>query len=230
MNYYEIVAIKVNPDKDSFKKRIEYSCQIEYPCICPHCGKGMFPTRLYSLIPANTEYDFMSSIFQCSICHEVIFTIHRPYTVDKYQITSIFPAPTNTENFSENIEKLSPDFIEIYKQSSQAESNGLNKICGMGYRKALEFLIKDYLIYRNPSEQNKIIKSQLSQCINNYCNDTKIKTLATACAWLGNDETHYERKHKEYGITELKAFICAAITFIDSELTFDEATKLICNN
>lgn len=227
MNYFEIMAIKVNPDKDSFSKRIEYSCQIEYPCICPHCGKGMLPIRLYSLIPANTKYDCMSSIFQCSICNKVIFTIHQPYTVDKYRITSIFPTPTNTEHFSENIKNLSPRFVNIYKQSSQAESNHFDEICGMGYRKALEFLIKDYAIHYYPEEIETIINCTLSQCINRYCDNETIKKLAIACIWIGNDETHYARKNSDYSINDLKEFINVLITYIEQQITIERATKLL---
>lgn len=67
----------------------------------------------------------------------------------------------------------------------------------------------------------------LSRCIQSYCENTKIKTLATACAWIGNDETHYKRKLENRSINDLKTFINAVVTYIDSELSFDEATKLI---
>ena len=36
-------------------------------------------------------------------------------------------------------------FLTIYNQSLSAEDNNLDQIAGIGYRKALEFLIKDYL-------------------------------------------------------------------------------------
>ena len=55
----------------------------------------------------------------------------------------------------------------------------------------------------------------------------KIKTLATASAWLGNDETHYCRKHKDYNIDHLKAFINAIVSYIDSELNVEIAEHLI---
>lgn len=43
----------------------------------------------------------------------------------------------------------------------------LNEIARIGYRKALEFLIKDYCIDKN-KEEEKIKKEPLSQVIINY--------------------------------------------------------------
>jgi len=48
--------------------------------------------------------------------------------------------------FPKEVEKYSKNFIVIYNQAFTAEINGLTEICGLGYRKAFEFLIKDYLI------------------------------------------------------------------------------------
>lgn len=62
------------------------------------------------------------------------------------------------------------------------------------------------------------IKSlMLSPCINKYIDNPKIKTLATASTWLGNDETHYVRKHEDYNIEHLKVFISSVAAFIESD-------------
>jgi len=37
----------------------------------------------------------------------------------------------------------------------------LKEICGVGYRKALEFLIKDYVILNHDDEKEKIEKNSL---------------------------------------------------------------------
>lgn len=97
----------------------------------------------------------------------------------------------------------------------------------MGYRKALEFLVKDYAISINPDKVHEISHTALSPCINKFIDSDRIKALATASAWLGNDETHYCRKHDEYTLKHLKAFISAAVSFIDSELAYQEARQLL---
>mgnify|MGYP000858501655 CR=1 FL=1 len=54
--------------------------------------------------------------------------------------------------------------------------------------------------------------------------DEKIKNLATASTWIGNDETHYIRKHVDKDIQDMKQFIHALLYFIEYQLTVEEAT------
>lgn len=55
----------------------------------------------------------------------------------------------------------------------------------------------------------------------------RLTTLARAATWLGNDETHYVRQHPDYTLKELKAFADAFITFIDADLAYEAALKLV---
>ena len=94
----------------------------------------------------------------------------------------------------------------------------------MGYRKALEFLVKDYAIFLNQEDEDKIKNASLSSCINNYIDNIKIRHLSLASTWLGNDETHYIKKSQDYNII---TFIDATVSFIDSDLAAIKAEKLI---
>lgn len=68
-------------------------------------------------------------------------------------------------------------------------------ICGVGYRKSLEYLVKGYIISEHPTEEDTVkgIHS-IQRCINDYIDDSDIQEMAERAAWLGNDETHYVRK------------------------------------
>lgn len=124
----------------------------------------------------------------------------------------------------ENIEKVSPVFVEIYSQATVAESEALNQIAGVGYRKAAEFLIKDYTISKNKDDEEKIKAIMLGQVIAEYLNDfPKIQALAKSVAWIGNDETHYIRRHDDKDIQDLKKFILSAAQFIAADYDADEA-------
>lgn len=72
-----------------------------------------------------------------------------------------------------------------------------------------------------------ILKATLGACISNYIKDDRLTTLARAATWLGNDETHYVRQHPDYTLKELKAFADAFITFIDADLAYEAALKLV---
>ena len=96
------------------------------------------------------------------------------------------------------------------------------QICGVGYRKALEFLIKDYLIKKIPRDEEIIKKKLLKDCIKDHIDSTKIKTIAEKAAWLGNDETHYVRKWEDKDLTDLKNLINITVHYILMELQADK--------
>ena len=206
------------------------------PKVCPTCGVSTNNDEIIAayVLPDRVEVGIMALICYCSVCNSFYFVIYYIRSLNQgHQYNTIgdlpnfiYPNRRPRQNFSENIENVSKRFIEIYKQASIAESENLAEICGMGYRKALEFLIKDYAILKNPDLKSTIKSLPLSKVINTYVESSHIKTLALASAWIGNDETHYVRKHEDYGTEELKAFINATVSFIDSEVNYFKAKLL----
>lgn len=130
----------------------------------------------------------------------------------------ILPKVIPPASFSDEISSVSSDFVEIYIQAGKAENESLDKIAGVGYRKALEFLIKDYAIQQNPDKKDEIQNQQLGKCISIYVSDQKIKTVSKRAAWLGNDETHYVRLWESKDINDLKMLINLTVYWIESEI------------
>jgi len=118
----------------------------------------------------------------------------------------------------EQITKTSADFVTIYDQAMQAESAKLDQLVGMGLRKALEFLIKDFLVKEHAEEADEIRRMLLGRCIEKYVDDGKLKMAAQRAAWLGNDETHYERRWDTKDVTDLKRLVHLTENWIDSAL------------
>lgn len=103
------------------------------------------------------------------------------------------------------VRNISPQFIKIYNQAEEAERRKLDQICGLGYRKAFEFLIKDYLVAKHPEKENEIKNSyKFAQLIKDYVTDNKVKLLAERTSWLGNDHAHYTKKWIDKDIGDLK--------------------------
>lgn len=204
---------------------------VELASACPHCGVHLNPNVLNSVLIeyAQEENNKLFIFNYCSSCEECFISRHifDEFDGSGYYFHSSAPLSHFENTFSEGISKLSPDFVSIFNQSLHAEELGLTDICGMGYRKALEYLVKDFIISQKPEEKDVISSKMLSSCINEYISDPRLKTLAKASAWLGNDETHYVRKHTDYNLQNLKAFINAFVTVIDSELAYEEATRLL---
>jgi len=95
----------------------------------------------------------------------------------------------------------------------------------MGLRKALEFLIKDYICYKNPEKEIEIKKLFLGNCISIYIDNSRLKNISERAVWLGNDETHYIRKWKNQDIKDLKNLINITVSWIDTELLADKYEK-----
>lgn len=204
--------------------------EIEFASSCPCCGIALRPTPLYAVCidHDDEEENLIYLLNHCENCNECFISVH-PYDHDNdysYSFQSSALVKSTDCSFSPAITKLSSNFVEIYKQSYRAEMLGLDKICGMGYRKAIEFLIKDYIIYKDPLAKDSVVKLQLMPCINNHIKDKRLIALASASAWLGNDETHYQKRHPEYNLDNLRTFINAFVTFVDADLAYEAAQQL----
>lgn len=229
MDNIELEVKNYAPDNKGFSFDSSFYGTLELPDKCPYCGRSIFPAHLITINVERIEDDEIASIYLCSSCGGYIFTLNHLSSYEAYALTDVFPTSINKEKFSESIAQVSQNFIDIYAQAATAENNGLDEICGMGYRKALEFLIKDYAIKNYPEKNEEISKCTLSQCINTYCDNDTIKKLAMASAWLGNDETHYVRKYENYSIVDLKAFIDVIISYIEQKVTINRAEELLAN-
>lgn len=203
---------------------------IEPPTMCPHCSVAVRPIYLYSYLAEISDdgHGFLYALFSCPHCKEVFLAIYL-YSDRKNEdaYLGVLPNSKFKASFPDIIKAISPDFVKIYNQAYMAEQSELTEICGMGYRKALEFLVKDYAIYKNPDDSNKISSMSLAQCINDYIQPSMVKNLAKASAWIGNDETHYQRKHPEVSFKELKAYIDALVSFINMEANCELAEGFI---
>ncbi len=221
----KIVNVEPSNQNDS-----SFSHQIILPDICPYCQKGIQPIHLASFYanPNHLAEKVISSMFLCPACERIFVGIYTDiYLGSTSYPQNVIPANTFKRDFSSNIETLSPKFCQIYNESLNAENQGLTEICGMGYRKALEFLVKDFAISENPDDEESIKSKMLSKCISDHIDNKKIQTLAKASAWLGNDETHYVRKHEDYDLNNLKSFINATVSYLDSELELKKAEALL---
>jgi len=196
------------------------------PQKCPYCHKTIVPIELYGHI-INTARE-LEVIFICPNfdCYRSFIAYYIYVGNSNYNYRG-FTSIGNTEDkiFTENLLKISKSFVTIYNQAYTAEQYKLDEIWGVGYRKALEFLIKDYLKINKPNEIEDIEKKPLGKCINDYVDDIKIKTVAKRAVWLGNDETHYTRKWEEKDLKDLKILIDLTVHWIEMETltkTFEE--------
>lgn len=206
------------------------SFKLEMPTHCIHCHK-----EVGFIVESTSTYDrevaqTLAVTFQCPSCNH--------YSVSEYTITDKTSNYAELVNYSytkkvevelpKNINKVSKEFVKIYKQAATAEEYNLMSICGVAYRKAAEFLIKDYAIMKHPEQEDYIKKAPLGKIISELLTDfPKVQILAKATAWIGNDETHYVRKHNDKDLDDLKAFLLSATTFIAADYDTDQALEMV---
>ncbi|WP_159635113.1 DUF4145 domain-containing protein [Erysipelothrix anatis] len=215
---------------------IDFSFEVD--SICPLCQMGSSPNLIQTYIP---NFNYAYAMFECVVCKQCYlskFAITTDITLKSYNegntpqsaigfLSSTSPYSHKEKKFDEYIESLSLKFTEIYNQALQAENMGLDEIAGIAYRKSVEFLIKDYLISKHPDSKERIEKEPLKNCIDEFLENKKLKTLALASAWIGNDEAHYIRKHADKDTQSLKKYISAFVHFLEYELSFEEANELV---
>ena len=199
----------------------------DYPQECPECHSTTTPNfKTYHLCIKDNSimYSFLTCPNpKCEVGYTAEYHSENwKLNPANYQFVKVFKGLPKKKTLSETVSKFSSGFEKIYNQSYHAEQTGLDEIAGVGYRKSLEFLIKDYLIKKYPKEEINIKKAMLGPCINKWVDDPRIKKTAKRAAWLGNDQTHYEKRWENKDIVDLKLLIKLTVNWVESEILTDE--------
>ncbi len=223
--------------------RIEYASnsykemELEIPVFCPICGFSHNASFLKNFFYRKKEGISIAAFFTCPNClstycvnylipQNSVRYIDNPSIFKSAHLKSIIPNEQQAKSFPfDDVVLISNRANEVFKQSQKAELSGLDEISGMGYRKCLEILIKDYLIHLNKEDEETIKRRTLNASIDKL-NDENLEVLATRCSWLGNDEAHYIRKHSELDIENLKELLDGVVTFIHLKLLLEKAAKI----
>lgn len=189
--------------------------QVRFPGECPTCNVTMYPIAItFSRIGPNLDVFFMCTNQDCGRA----FVGKYEDQFGNYVFKGVAEPSKKPPQLSPIIEKVSAQFAELYRQSDAAEQHNLLQICGAGYRKSLEFLIKDYCLATHPKEKHQsIIDSALGPCIDSYVENQKIKSVAKRAVWLGNDEVHYQRLWMDKDLQNLKELLQITMSWIEME-------------
>lgn len=198
------------------------------PNICPHCHVAIEPSLIFKYYDKEAQKLF--SMWKCSFnkCYRVFivshyeddwFDFHLERNLNGMPKGPYWPEPIINLKDGKTIgteSEKSSKFITTYLQSLEAETNGLDEVAGMGYRKAIEYLVKDWAIQTNPEKKDKILEEWLSSIIKNYFTG-ELKEILERATWLGNDQTHYNKLFEEYNVLHLKELIDLIMVELDRE-------------
>ena len=221
--------VQVNPNGN-------YLTNVNLDDTCKICQKVTSPIKIDD---QTNEIDFnhyrLCVIRYCLQCNHYFideFDVTREggiYSETSYNLTPLKVKPELPSDIpiSDDVELVSPIGKQIYVQALKAEHEQLDHIAGIGYRKALEFFIKDFSILTNHDDKDKIIKMPLKQVIEEYINDEDLKTFALASTYIGNDEGHFYRKNPDKDLTHLKKYLHGFIYYMEKHLTLFDAQELV---
>lgn len=196
---------------------------VKAPDVCPLCHHAIDPIIHFAFCDRQKPGadNCLQVIFRCTKnnCLNLFIANYSAVNSDcrQFKYSHSVPLKKVNEDFGETIKKISPNFCDIYNQALAAEQDNLREICGVGYRKAIEFLIKDYLIKQTPDKEEEIKKAFLGTCIDKKISNDNLKAMAKRATWLGNDETHYLKKWEGKDLEDLKKLIKATIYWIEME-------------
>lgn len=212
----------------------DYKLSLNEPEKCPCCKYALKPSLLHKQLIANNNSELnLYVVYLCTHCYTPFICqfsnlTKSPNSSSDYSyicntLALIEPNTFQKTNFDKCINEISPDFVDIYNQALQAEHLKLNQISGIGFRKALEFLIKDFLINHEHVGESKVKPTALGNCINTMIDNPQLKIVASRATWLGNDQTHYEQKYTDKDINDLKRLINLSVHWISMIYLTDEA-------
>lgn len=196
------------------------------PDTCPVCHHGMAPKRIHAFADQKKQTETakrkaLQVVYKCPLanCRNLFIARFKPTVSDhtSFALEDAVPFTFRESKFSDKITSISNEFEAIYNEAASAESQGMLHICGPGYRKALEYLIKDYLIMLDTAAKEEIEKEFLGKSIKDRVANVQIKTVAQRAVWLGNDETHYVRKWEDKDLQDQKKLILATVNWIEQE-------------
>ncbi|MCC2959978.1 hypothetical protein LK540_05985 [Massilia sp. IC2-278] len=210
------------------------------PDECPRCNKHIHPKAIGAqVVEASRRRTLtMEAIFLCPNheCTSFFIAYYEQSLVSQgrgysyvYKLVTALPRTPKKPAVFDGIISLSPNFYEIYSQASEADQRKLDQVAGVGYRKALEFLVKDYCCLKRPDDAEKIRATMLGPCIDRYVTDENIRDCAKLATWLGNDETHYVRKWTDRDINDLKALISLTLSWVETSIKTDQYRSAMLN-
>lgn len=217
---------------------IRYEENVE---VCPICAHAVEPKVLSSVFAGRPEVNGTSLeiSFQCirPACLKVFVGVYRQTKINQqgheygdYMLTETIPKLVVPHSVPKEVTGISERFATIYNQATEAETIGLDEIAGIGYRKALEFLIKDFCISKSPENEDTIKTKFLGRVIQEYVEDINIKSCAERAAWLGNDQTHYVRRWEDRDIKDLKILIELTLGWVRNSILTDQYMQGMDNN
>ena len=193
------------------------------PDLCPNCGVSNNPTnRIEGFFNSGNSCILALLSHRCPSCGKYHWTLQNLYG-NKQDPEMLFVYPSvQLTSMDSKIVSLSPRFEKMYHSAERSENIGDYDLAGMGYRAALEILIKDYAVQFTNESKDKIAGYKLNDAIAHfYKNEQTAQVSADVVRIYGNDYAHWDQPdqfNSEEILTQLKAYLRIFTSWIGYQL------------
>ena len=198
------------------------------PDECPICHHAVEPIYVTHHPKRDWDDKPLYIVFACprARCGQVFIGYYgarvAPHRQSQYPpLLGCLPSVPKTPDVPESVAAVSPRFVDIYTQAEAARSFKLDEVAGGAYRKALEVLVKDYLVITNTRGEDAVNKMTLADAIA-ALPDEVMKNMSRFTNLLGSDETHYYRKWENKDIDDVKKYLIATMRAFELYLLHEE--------
>lgn len=192
------------------------------PTLCPHCGVSTDAicrdARALPFSSAGGQLHFVSFAWACTACGRHFVSCH---VADKDQSTAalvcVYPpaAPYAPDPL---VQDLSPRFVDLYRQAQAAEDLEAWDVAAMGYRAALEVLLKDYAIRALGRDEKAVARSKLADLIVEVFHEQELVNCADVVRLLGNDYTHFQRRYTDVDFVNIRRYLDLLVLSVAARL------------
>ena len=172
------------------------------PDVCPLCRVTVVPENFSQGFGRG---DWLEMYYRCvnQKCLKSFIAIYdlepgrtTSPSVQHFQLRRCVPVEPQASGVADEITALSPSFVKIYAQAQTAQDHGLDEIAGPGFVRLLSFLsrITQSRFRPTTTPKTRSRRFELGSVTAKYLPGDKLPVVSKRAAWLGNDETHYERR------------------------------------
>lgn len=183
----------------------------EKPMSCPYCGVHTDTEETTAQIFALTSTQKAIVLAcRCTRCKKRFLSVYIEEG-NRLTLNTIIPIAENDE-VHEGLKTVSPEFERIHQQAYRAELRGDIDLAAVGYRTALEVLVKDFAIRELGEKEEEVTSKKLAQAIEDYSGSVELLATSDVVRMLGNDYTHYLKKYENIGFETLKHYYNVTMT------------------
>lgn len=209
---------------------------------CPICHYHIVPKPVTNYpVEKNNPKDRVV-VFWCSHCSHIYSVLYKdlyitPFNTvaqlknESFQLPAVDSCYTPYRSAAPDLPETfnKPEFAKFkqaYEDLCWAKDYQIEGLVGMAYRRALEYLIKDFLISKGYiSEYKDIPKENLANLILSM-DDNFVDNCSYVVNKLSNDYVHYEDEHPERNHIDIAKFFEAVLKKIGEYLVNEEALNL----